>query len=71
MTEAGGADLIVAHVGLTTGGGSIGAEVAMSMDEAIDTTMRIARAAREVREDVFVICHGGDLLITPKMLRRP
>ncbi len=38
----------------------------MSMDEAIDTTMRIARAAREVREDVFVICHGGDLLITPE-----
>jgi len=53
-----GADLIVAHVGLTTGG-SIGAEVAMTMDEAIDTTMRIAEAARSVRKDVLVICHGG------------
>jgi len=53
-----GADLIVAHVGLTTGG-MIGAEVAMTMDEAIDTTMRIAEAARSVRKDVLVICHGG------------
>lgn len=53
-----GADLIVAHVGLTTGG-IIGAEVAMTMDEAIDTTMRIAEAARSVRKDVLVICHGG------------
>jgi predicted TIM-barrel enzyme len=57
MTKA-GADLIVAHVGLTTGG-SIGAAVALSMDEAIATVMRIARAAREIRPDVLVICHGG------------
>jgi len=53
-----GADLIVAHVGLTTGG-TIGAAVAMTMDEAIDTTMRIADAARKIRKDVLVICHGG------------
>jgi len=53
-----GADLIVAHVGLTTGG-TIGASVAMSMDEAVDVTLRIAAAAREVRKDVLVICHGG------------
>jgi predicted TIM-barrel enzyme len=57
MAEA-GADMIVAHVGLTTGG-TIGAAVSMTMDEAIDTTMRIAAAARKVRKDILVICHGG------------
>ena len=53
-----GADLIVAHVGLTTGG-TIGATAAMTMDEAVDTTMRIADAARSIRKDILVICHGG------------
>ncbi len=53
-----GADLIVAHVGLTTGG-TIGALVAPSLDQAIDTTMRIADAARAIRKDILVICHGG------------
>jgi predicted TIM-barrel enzyme len=53
-----GADMIVAHVGLTTGG-TIGSETAMVMDTAIDTTMRIAEAARSIRKDILVICHGG------------
>lgn len=53
-----GADLIVAHVGLTTGG-TIGAAVAMTMDEAIGTTLSIAEAARKIRKDLLVICHGG------------
>lgn len=53
-----GADMIVAHVGLTTGG-TIGAAAAKTMDQAIDTTMRIAEASRKVRKDVLVICHGG------------
>ncbi len=53
-----GADLIVAHVGLTTGG-TIGAAAAMTLDEAIDVTNRIAAASREIRSDVLVICHGG------------
>ena len=53
-----GADLIVAPVGLTTGG-TIGAAIAMTMDKAIDTTNRIAEAAREIRKDILVICHGG------------
>ena len=53
-----GADMIVAHVGLTTGG-TIGAAEAMTMDEAIETVMRIADASRKLREDVLVICHGG------------
>lgn len=53
-----GADIIVAHVGLTTGG-TIGATVAMTMDEAIDVTARITEAARSIRKDVLVLCHGG------------
>jgi predicted TIM-barrel enzyme len=53
-----GADLIVAHVGLTTGG-TIGATAAMTLEEAADTTMRIAEAARAIRKDILVICHGG------------
>jgi len=57
MAEA-GADLIVAHVGLTVGG-TIGAAVAVTLDDAIDTTRRIAAAARAVRPDILVICHGG------------
>lgn len=57
MTKA-GADMIVAHVGLTTGG-TIGAAAAMTMDQSIDTTMRIMEASRKIRKDVLVICHGG------------
>ena len=53
-----GADLIVAHVGMTTGG-TIGATDVMNMDEAINTTMRIAEASRSIRKDILVICHGG------------
>jgi predicted TIM-barrel enzyme len=53
-----GADLIVAHVGLTTGG-TIGAAAAMTLEEATEVTMRIAEASREIRKDVLVICHGG------------
>ncbi len=57
MAEA-GADQLVAHVGLTTSG-SIGATVAMTLDEAIAKVMEIAEAGRKVRKDVLVICHGG------------
>ena len=57
MAEA-GADQLVAHVGLTTAG-SIGASVAFTLDEAIDKTMAIASAGRDVRPDIIVICHGG------------
>ncbi|HEC23073.1 MAG TPA: phosphoenolpyruvate hydrolase family protein [Chloroflexi bacterium] len=57
MTEA-GADLLVCHVGLTTSG-SIGAAVAMTLDEAIDRVMSMAEAAWSIRKDLMVICHGG------------
>ncbi len=57
MAEA-GADQLVAHVGLTTAG-TIGAAVAMTLDEAIDKVLAIAEAGRRVRKDILVICHGG------------
>ncbi len=53
-----GADLLVAHVGLTTGG-TIGAGVALTLEEAIERVMKIAEAGRKVRSDILVICHGG------------
>ncbi len=53
-----GADLLVAHVGLTTGG-TIGAGVALTLDQAIERVLSIAEAARKVRTDMLVICHGG------------
>ncbi|MDE0196368.1 MAG: phosphoenolpyruvate hydrolase family protein [bacterium] len=57
MAEA-GADMLVAHVGLTTSG-SIGATDAMTLDQAVDTVQAIAEAGHGVREDLLVICHGG------------
>ena len=57
MAEA-GADLLVAHMGLTTSG-SIGAAVAMTLDDAIAKVMEIAEAGRKVNKDIMVICHGG------------
>jgi predicted TIM-barrel enzyme len=59
MTEA-GADLIVCHMGLTTGG-SIGAETAKSLDDCIALIDEWSGSAREVRDDVIVLCHGGPI----------
>jgi predicted TIM-barrel enzyme len=55
-----GADQLVAHVGLTTSG-SIGAAVALTLDDAINMVMDIAEAGWKVRKDILVICHGGPL----------
>lgn len=60
MAEA-GADAIIAHVG-TTIGGSIGVTgAACSLDEAAERTDRIIQAAREVRDDLFFLSHGGPI----------
>jgi predicted TIM-barrel enzyme len=59
MTRA-GADIIVCHMGLTTGG-SIGAETAKSLDDCVALIDEWAAAARDVREDVLVLCHGGPI----------
>ena len=57
MAEA-GADVLVAHMGLTTAG-SIGAAVAFTLEESADRVMEIAAAGRAVNPDILVICHGG------------
>jgi predicted TIM-barrel enzyme len=53
-----GADVLVAHVGLTTAG-TIGAGVALTLDDAIERVLSIAEAGRSVRPDILVLCHGG------------
>ena len=53
-----GADQLVAHLGLTTAG-TIGAGVALTLDQAIERVMAIAEAGRRVRRDIIVLCHGG------------
>jgi predicted TIM-barrel enzyme len=59
MTKA-GADIIVAHMGVTVGG-SIGATSAKSLDECVFEIDAIAEAAMRVRKDVIVLCHGGPI----------
>jgi len=59
MTEA-GADVIVSHMGLTTYG-DIGAETALDLDGAVEQVQAHHDAAKEVNEDVLVICHGGPI----------
>ena len=59
MTRA-GADIIVAHMGVTTGG-SIGATSAKSLDDCVREIDAIAEAARAVRGDILVLCHGGPI----------
>ena len=55
-----GADLLVAHAGLTTKG-SIGAQSAMTLDEAAAFVQRIIEAGKNERDDVLVLCHGGPI----------
>jgi predicted TIM-barrel enzyme len=59
MTAA-GADIIVAHMGLTTSG-TIGARTALSLDDSVDRVQAIRDAAVATREDVIVLCHGGPI----------
>ncbi|MBW9064764.1 phosphoenolpyruvate hydrolase family protein [Rhizobium herbae] len=63
MAEA-GADIVVCHLGLTTGG-SIGAETALSLDDCIERIEAWSDAARTVRSDVIVLCHGGPISSSP------
>jgi len=59
MAEA-GCDVLLAHVGLTVGG-SIGASMTMSLDEAAERTKGMADAAKDVNPDILVLCHGGPI----------
>jgi predicted TIM-barrel enzyme len=59
MAEA-GADVLVPHMGLTTSG-TIGAQTAITLDEAVDRVQAMHDAAKEVDPDVLVLCHGGPI----------
>ncbi len=63
MTEA-GADIIVAHMGLTTSG-SIGAHTAKTLDQCVRDVQSLADACKSVRSDCLVLCHGGPIA-TPR-----
>ena len=55
-----GADIIVCHLGLTTGG-SIGAETALDLDSCVKSIGSWSDAALSVNPDVIVLCHGGPI----------
>ena len=59
MAQA-GADILVAHMGLTTKG-AIGAKTALTLDDCVRRIEDIVRAGRGERDDVLVICHGGPI----------
>ena len=55
-----GADIVVAHMGLTTGG-AIGAETALTLEDCVKRINAVAKAAHAVRNDIIVLCHGGPI----------
>ena len=55
-----GADIIVPHMGLTTGG-AIGAETALTLADCVPRINTWAAAAKRVKPDVIVLCHGGPI----------
>jgi predicted TIM-barrel enzyme len=63
MAEA-GADMVVAHLGLTTKG-SIGATTAVTLEDAPAKVQEIADAAKSMNPEVIVLCHGGPISEPP------
>jgi len=59
MAEA-GADILVAHMGLTTKG-TIGAHTALTIEDAAKRVQSLHDAAKSVNPDILVICHGGPI----------
>ncbi len=66
MAEA-GADIVVCHLGLTTGG-SIGAETALQLSDCVEPIKAWAAAAKAVNPEQLVLCHGGPIA-TPEDAR--
>lgn len=59
MTRA-GADVLVAHLGLTTGG-SIGAEEDTTLDDCVEAVQQIRDACVAINSEVLILCHGGPI----------
>lgn len=53
-----GADIVVAHMGLTTSG-TIGAKTALTLEESVARVQVIADAALKINPQIIVLCHGG------------
>ena len=59
MAQA-GADILVPHMGLTTAG-TIGAQTALTLDDAVARVQALADAAKRVNPDILCLCHGGPI----------
>ncbi|MDN6291843.1 MAG: phosphoenolpyruvate hydrolase family protein [Tetragenococcus halophilus] len=59
MAEA-GADMLVAHMGVTTKG-AIGAKTSLTLDDSVERIKEIVEAGQSVNPDIMVICHGGPI----------
>jgi predicted TIM-barrel enzyme len=59
MTKA-GADIVVAHMGLTTSG-SIGAKSAKTLEACVSQVQAIGQTCKSLRSDCLVLCHGGPI----------
>ena len=57
---AAGADILIPHMGLTTKG-SIGATTAATLDDSVKAVQAMHDAARRVKPDILVLCHGGPI----------
>jgi predicted TIM-barrel enzyme len=57
---AAGADIVVCHMGLTTGG-AIGAGTALKLEDCVAPINAWAAAAKSVSRDILVLCHGGPI----------
>jgi predicted TIM-barrel enzyme len=55
-----GADLLIAHMGLTTKG-TIGARTALTLDQSVERIQAIQSAAVSIRPEILVLCHGGPI----------
>ena len=55
-----GADLLIAHMGLTTNG-TIGAKTAITLDQAVARVQAIQQAAVSIHPEILVLCHGGPI----------
>lgn len=60
LLTAAGADIVVAHMGLTSGG-SIGAETGRTLDDSVEMIREMIDAAKSERDDVLLLCHGGPI----------
>ena len=63
MTDA-GADIVVAHMGCTSGG-TIGAATVSPLDECVGKIQDIVETVKSIRGDVLVLCHGGPIAMPP------